>query len=98
MKASIYDGMAHFKAEQILCLPDHSVRPHLEQDCLIMQTSPPFPVLSLFKPKAHASVRKRIHGHWTFFFPSVNKNLSLIFSIILLMVHSDQGLSRAFQD
>lgn len=41
-KASIYDGMAHFEAEQILCLLDRSVRPHLEQDCLITQTSSPF--------------------------------------------------------
>lgn len=69
-KASIYDGMAHFEAEQVLCLLDRSVRPHLEQDCLITQTSSPFPVLSLFKPKARAGVLKRIHGHWTFFFPA----------------------------
>lgn len=98
MKAIVYEEMAHFKTDQIPCWLDHSVRPHLDQDCLDMHTSSPFPVLSLLKPKAFASVLRRIHGHCTFFFPTVTKNLSLLFSIVLLMVYSDQWLSRTFQD
>lgn len=57
----------------------------------------PSPGLSLFKPTARVSVLKRIHSHWTFFFPTVNKDLSLLLRITLPKVYSDQWLSLAFQ-